>query len=567
MVWLRCLGILLLCLTLLGCGESEDPSRPNTFTPLSDMEIAAPLTTLAAGTSSPLSVLGNFSGLFTRDVTREVLWSSLDETVATVSRTFPTQGRVTAVSPGIATIRVEKDGIVAEVQITVSDAEIAALALGPPEPSVARGLRLQLEAQGTFSDGSSQDVTFDVLWESLAPQIATVSNDPASKGQVSGVTSGVAEIQATFGLLSQVLAVTVSEAQLQALQVRPDNTTLANLSLVPYTAQGTFSDGVPRDLTGDVVWSSSIPSVAQVSNASDNKGRVTTLATGTTIISASLGGISAGSTLGVVGAAPTTLSLAPAQPLVADGTSLQITATASGLNLTALATWSSNNTAVATVSNLKGQRGVVSALSPGTAQITATLGSLSQTVLLSVSSAQLVNLAILPAEVVIPRSTSLMLQVTGLFSDGTSQNLTRDAIWSSSSAEIARVENSVPEKGRVEGLAVGSAQVTASFATLNAQQSVTVTENLLVSLGITPGSATVRAGRSLAFTAVGTFADNSTRDLTRDVTWSVSDAERAAISNSAGSRGELTALRIGTLSVRAEHNSIQAEVPVTVVNP
>lgn len=567
MVVLRCLGILLLCLTQWGCAESEDPSRPNTFTPLSDMEIAAPLTTLAAGTSLPLSALGNFSGLFTRDVTREVLWTSLDETVATVSNVFPTQGRVTAVSPGTATIRAEKDGIVAEVQISVSDAVIAALALGPLEASVARGLRLQLEAQGTFSDGSVQDLTFDVLWESLAPQIAAVSIDPADRGQVLGVSAGVAEIQASFGLLSEILAVTVTEAQLQALQVRPNNTTLANLSLVPFTAVGTFSDGTTRDLTADVVWSSSVPSVAQVSNASDDQGRVTTLAAGTTVISVSLGGLSAGSTLGVVGAAPTMLSLAPAQPLLAQGTSLQMTATASGLNVTGLVTWSSNNTAVATVSNLKGQRGVVSALSSGTAQITATLGELSQSVPLSVSNAQLVNLAILPAEVVIPRTTSMMLQATGLFSDGTSQNLTRDAVWSSSSAAIARVEDSVPEKGRVEGLAVGTSQVTASFATLNAERSVLVTNNPLVALVVTPSSATVRAGRSLAFTALGTFADTSTRDLTRDVTWSVSDAERAVISNSAGSRGEFTALRIGTLNVRAAHDGIQSEVPVSVVAP
>jgi trimeric autotransporter adhesin len=561
--------VLFALFALWGCGESDDPTRPNTFTPITGIEISATLTTLAQDTSTPLRAFGNFSGLFDREVTNEVRWSSLDETVATVSNTPSTQGRVTAVSPGEATIRAEKDGISAEIQMTVTDAIVTTLALGPAEPSVPRGSRLQLEAQGTFSDGSIQDLTFDVLWESLTPSIATVSNEPATKGRVLGVSPGTADIQATFGDVSEILIVTVVGAELETLQVRPGNTTLANLSLVPFTVHGTFSDGETRELTADVTWTSNNQAVARVSDVEDDKGWVTTLAAGSAVITASLGEVSASSNLSVVGAVPAALSVAPFQFLLAADTSRQLTATASGVDVTRLATWSSSNPEIATVSNLRDQRGLVSARSPGIVEITATLGEVSNSALLEVTNAQLTGLEILPivAEVVIPRRTSLMLEVRGLFSDNSIQELTRDATWDSSDPAIAGVENSPPDKGRVEGLEVGTAQITAMFGTQSDSRTVRVTDNPLTSLTITPNLTNLIAGRRLAYSATGTFADGSTRNLTRDVRWSSSSLELAVISNSAGSQGEAIGLAPGAMTISALLGDHEATAELTVIAP
>jgi hypothetical protein len=56
------------------------------------------------------------------------------------------------------------------------------------------------------------------------------------------------------------------------------------------TATGTFSDGTTQDLTMDVTWSSGTPGVATISNVAGSEGLATSVAIGTTTITATLDG-------------------------------------------------------------------------------------------------------------------------------------------------------------------------------------------------------------------------------------------------------------------------------------
>src|SRR5271169_2601463 len=51
----------------------------------------------------------------------------------------------------------------------------------------------------------------------------------------------------------------------------------------------------------------------------------------------------------------------------------------------------------------------------------------------------------------------------------------------------------------------------------------------LVSISITPTNSIIATGTSQQFTAVGTYADNTTRDLTTTATWISTDASVATI--------------------------------------
>ena len=64
-------AILLGLLGLSGCGDSSDPTRANNFTPLTSIEISADNPQIANSTSTQLRAIGNFSGLFTRDITAD----------------------------------------------------------------------------------------------------------------------------------------------------------------------------------------------------------------------------------------------------------------------------------------------------------------------------------------------------------------------------------------------------------------------------------------------------------------------------------------------------------------
>lgn len=75
---------------------------------------------------------------------------------------------------------------------------------------------------------------------------------------------------------------------------------------------------------------------------------------------------------------------------------------------------------------------------------------------------------------------------------------------------------------------------------------------VLVSIEITPDTASVVAGATQQFTATGTYSDTSTADLTATATWDTSDHAKATIS--AG--GLLTAITIGTCTVSATVGAI-----------
>ncbi len=77
-------------------------------------------------------------------------------------------------------------------------------------------------------------------------------------------------------------------ATLLSIAVTPSNPSIVNGTTVQLTATGAFSDGSTRDLTTQVIWSSSDDTRATVSSA----GLVTAIATGSTTLAAASGNIS-----------------------------------------------------------------------------------------------------------------------------------------------------------------------------------------------------------------------------------------------------------------------------------
>ena len=67
----------------------------------------------------------------------------------------------------------------------------------------------------------------------------------------------------------------------------------------------------------------------------------------------------------------------------------------------------------------------------------------------------------------------------------------------------------------------------------------------LVSIKISPIGPSVHKGQTAQFTATGTFSDDSTQNLTGQVTWSLSSPSVASISNATGTKGLASALAIG----------------------
>src|SRR5439155_11431323 len=122
---------------------------------------------------------------------------------------------------------------------------------------------------------------------------------------------------------------------------------------------------------------------------------------GVTTITATLFGVSGTTTLTVTDAVLVSLAISPEAPSVPADRSQAFTARgtfsdATSRDLTGDVTWSSSDTDVAQISNADESHGVATCVKKGAATITAKLGDVPATVLLTVTDAELVSIAIAP---------------------------------------------------------------------------------------------------------------------------------------------------------------------------
>jgi hypothetical protein len=140
--------------------------------------------------------------------------------------------------------------------------------------------------------------------------------------------------------------------------------------------------------------------------------------------------------------------------------------------------WTSGNIAIAQVSNASGTQGVVTGLAVGTTAITATLNSIFASTTVTVTAATLTSIIVTPANPTVPTGTKLTMTATAVFSDGTTQEVTLQANWTSSDDNVVHIQStgSPNTNGRLEAKKPGTATITATIPTLgNAQGSTLVT--------------------------------------------------------------------------------------------
>jgi len=162
---------------------------------------------------------------------------------------------------------------------TGASGTLVSIAVTPATASVALGLTQQFTATGTFSDHSTQNISASSVWVSSAPGVATVS----AAGLASTVSQGTSYVQASSGTVSGSGKLTVNAPTLVSITLSPANPTLSTGMTQQFTALGTYTNGNTQDLTGSVTWSSSMKSVATISNA----GLATAVSAGNASIKAS----------------------------------------------------------------------------------------------------------------------------------------------------------------------------------------------------------------------------------------------------------------------------------------
>jgi len=497
------------------------------------------------GTQQQFTATGNFSDGTEQDISNLATWSSSATNVAGVTSN---SGLATGKNQGTTTITATFGSASAHATLTVTLANLVSIAVKPEAATIAKQTTQQFTVTGTFSDGSTRNLTNQVTsWTSSATAVATV----APSGLVSGLTPGSATITANVGSVSDSTLLTVSNATLSSIAVAPSGASLQPNAKLNFTAVGTFSDSSTQNLTGQVTWSSDNTAAATVSNLSGTKGVVKGVAAGTANIIAAMLGVTGSSPVTVTSAVLTSIKVSTTgAPFTAPAGQVQYMATGtysdgSTQNLTTAVTWSSSNPAVATIT----QNGLATGQGAGSTTITATQDSVVGTTELAVTASKLVSVSVTSpnSSSKLASQTSVQLKATGTFEDGTTQDLTDSATWTSSDATVATVSST---NGVVRGVAPGTATIRAVFGSVPAGTiNLTVTNATLATLAVTPPSVSITLGKSQQFTATGLFNDGSTQVLTTFADWSSSNAGVAVVSNF----GLATSSGKGTTTIKANY--------------
>ncbi|HKO49007.1 MAG TPA: Ig-like domain-containing protein, partial [Polyangiaceae bacterium] len=526
------------------------------------LSITPPNPTLAKGLEKQLTATGVFTDDSTQNLTNQVTWSSASKNVATVS----SKGLLTAASVGSAKITAALGSTSATTQVTVSSAVVISIALTPPAPSIPKGMTQELMATATLSDGTTTDVTSQAAWLSSDETLATVD---ASSGVVTAVAVGTASISATVDGVAGTTDVTITSANLVAIGVTPATPSVAKGLQKQFTATGTYTDATTLDLTTQVTWASSDETIATVGNAVGSEGLASTTGVGGSSISATLDGVTGSTTLTVTAATLVSIGVTPSLPSVAKGVSGPFTAMGTYTDtttqdLTTMVTWASSDTTKATISNAASSHGFATAVAAGTTSISATLDGVVGSTTLTVTAATLVSIGVTPATPSVAKGLTRQFTAMGTYTDASTQNLSATVTWASSDTAKATISNAVGSQGLASTAAVGTTTISATLNGVTSSTTLTVTAATLVSIGVTPATPSVAKGLTQQFTAMGTYTDASTQNLTSTATWASSDTTKATISNASGSQGLASTAAVGTTSISATFGSVSGSTTLTV---
>jgi uncharacterized protein YjdB len=386
---------------------------------------------------------------------RTVVWSTSSPGVAAVDAS----GRVTGVGTGSATITAASEGRTGATVVTVNSVPVATVALSPALDTLQVGETTQLAAGARDAAGNTLPGR-SFSWSASDTRIATVS----STGLVVAIAPGTATVRATSEGRTAEATIVVRERPVATVALTPPVASVVVGGTLQLTAR-------PTDVAGNllagrpVTYASSNMALATV----DAAGLVTGRSPGNVTITATSEGRTGTAAIRVDAIPVAAVQVAPANPVVVTGGTVQLVATprsASGAVLTGRAvSWQSGAPAVASVSGT----GLVTALSPGSVVIIAEVEGVTASSTVTVRAPDVAAVLVSPATVTLApqESTQLNAEVR----DALGNTLAgRNITWSSSDESVAFVTSS----GSVLAFRTGTATITATSEGVSGSARITV---------------------------------------------------------------------------------------------
>ena len=167
----------------------------------------------------------------------------------------------------------------------------------------------------------------------------------------------------------------------------------------------------------------------------------------------------------------------------------------------------------------------------------------------------------------IPKGLEQNFSVIGTYMNGKTRDLSDSAMWNSSDTLIATIGDRNSSEIVAKGKNIGTTTISVSIGRFSDSTDLNVTPPEIVSIAVTPFNDSIAKGLSLQYTAIGTYTDTSTVDITNSVAWTSSDNGVAIVNNSRGSKGLAETKDMGTTTITAKFGLISNSTELTVASP
>ena len=481
----------------------DNDAQIKVVVPATGITVDKTATTIVKGATDKLTAT-----LVPADANGTITWSTSDSSVATVS----SDGTVTAVKNGTATVTAKCGDLSAQTKVTVIN-PLKAITITGTTHSIKKGQTTQL---GLTYDPADTTDSVAATWTSSNTSVATVSKT----GLVTALKDGSTTIKATVGNVSSTYDIAVKEVKLTGIKME-EKALIHKGDTKALTVEYT-----PADTTDDktVAWSSSDSTVASV----DNNGIVTAVKPGSAVITAKVGNYQA--TCAVTVDAPLK-EIVPEKAIIdmvkKQTANIAYSVVPADTTDSKDVTFTSSDETVAKVNS----DGKVTAKKAGQATVTITgANGIKATVTVNVSEIPVNEVVLSAQDEIIEAGAKKAITATLKPENNTDDN--QGVTWTTSDEKIAKVivDNEDSHKATIEGVAAGSAVITATAANGTKAECTVKVPKHITSITLPE---TVELTRGTSTTLNVTIAPADTDDDTT-VTWKSSDSDVVKVDEKTG---------------------------------
>ncbi len=172
----------------------------------------------------------------------------------------------------------------------------------------------------------------------------------------------------------------------------------------------------------------------------------------------------------------------------------------------------------------------------------------------------LTSINLSPSSVTLPNGTTQQMSATGIFSDGSSKDVTAQVTWASGNGSTATISAS----GLVTAVASGATSVSGSVGTVSETAAVTVAAAAVTAVAVAPTTANLPLGHTVQLVAAAAYSDGTTSDVTQQATWTSGTPANVTVSAAGMASSAVGAVAGGTSLLTAAYSGKSGSSTLTL---